>query len=439
MKLVGAMLLILPLLPTLLGGVSGDAGSASASGETGIAPEILRSFAASADKDVRADILRYWLDHARDRERGGFYGVITADGTAKPDAPRGALLTCRILWTFSAAYRRYQDLQYLEMAAWAYRDLVERFWDRENGGLYWEVSPDGQPVDDRKQVYLQVFGIYGLAEYFRATGDKAALDRAIETYRLVELHAKDPVRGGYFEVYSRDWVRNQDSRVGLVGPDNAKSQNTHIHILEAYTNLLRVWPDPGLRDSQRALTEIILDRIIDPRTHHLVLFLDATWKPVSSHFSYGHDIELSWLVVEAAHVLGDPALVSKAEAMALKIADTTLREGIDAQGGVYNEGTAEGVTDAGKEWWPQAEAVVGFLNAYQISRDPRYFAAALRTWKFIQEKFVDRRLGDWYQTLDANNVMVPRPKVTVWKCPYHNSRCCLETVERLDELSGDKK
>jgi mannobiose 2-epimerase len=432
MKLNRAMFFIAPFLPTVLGQVSGNAGS-------GIAPDVLRNFTASADKEVREDILRYWLDHTRDRRRGGFYGVITADGTVVPDAPRGALLTSRILWTFSAAYRHYRDPQYLEMATWAYRDLLDRFWDKENGGLYWEVSPEGRPTDPRKQIYGQVFGIYAFAEYFRATGEKAALDRAIEIYRLVELHAKDPVHGGYFEVYSNDWVRNEDASVGLIGRDDAKSQNTHIHILEAYTNLLRVWPDSGLRESQRALTEIILDRIIDPKTHHLVLFLDAAWKPVSSHFSYGHDIELSWLVVEAAHVLGDPALVSKAEAMALKIADTTLREGIDGEGGVYNEGTVQGVTDAGKEWWPQAEAVVGFLNAYQISRDPRYFAASIRTWRFIQDKFVDRRQGDWYQTLDAANEMRPRPKVTVWKCPYHNSRCCLEAIERLGELSGDKK
>jgi len=365
--------------------------------------------------------------------------VVKADGTAVPDAPRGALLTSRILWTFSAAYRRYHDPLYLEMATWAYTDLIGRFWDKEDGGLFWSTSPGGRPLDTRKQTYGQVFGVYALAEYFRATGDKAALDQAIAIYRLVELHAKDPVEGGYFEVFTRKWQRISDSKEGLVGPDNAKSQNTHIHILEAYTNLLRAWPDPELRENQRALIQILLDRIIDPATHHLILFLNADWSPISSHFSYGHDIELSWLVVEAAHVLGDPALLARANATALLIADTTLREGVDAEGGVFNEGTTKGVTDAGKEWWPQAEAVVGFLNAYQISRDPRYFFAAQRTWTFIQARFIDRTHGDWYQTLDSGNHVVRKPKATVWKCPYHNSRSCLEAVERLDEVLGSQK
>jgi mannobiose 2-epimerase len=437
MKLPIAMLLLFPLLPTLLGSVASEA-SPAAPGADGpkIPPESLRAFAADADRELRGDILKYWLGHARDRRRGGFYGAIEADGTVKADAPRGALLTSRILWTFSAAYRRYRDPQYLEMASWAYRDLVGRFLDREYGGLYWSAAPDGRPLDTRKQVYGQVFGIYALAEYHLATGDPAALERAIEIYRLVELHAKDPVHGGYFEAYRRNWVRIDDAREGLVGPDNEKSQNTHIHILEAYTNLLRAWPDAGLRESQRELIGIILDRIVDPSTHHLVLFLKADWTPASSIFSYGHDIELSWLVVEAAQVLGDPGLVARADAAALKIADTTLREGIDPEGGVYNEGTRHGVTDAGKEWWPQAEAVVGFLNAYQVSRDPRYYAAALRTWNFIRDKFIDRRYGDWYQTLDSANRAKPRPKVTVWKCPYHNSRCCLEATARLEELAG---
>jgi mannobiose 2-epimerase len=424
----------------MFGGVAPDSTpTAPGSGESLVNPGVLREFALSADAEVRGDILKYWIEHAVDREHGGFYGFIGADGAVKADAPRGGLLESRILWTFSAAYLRYRSPQYLELATWAYRDLIARFWDKENGGLYWTATVDGRPLDSRKQTYGQVFGIYGLSEYFRATGDVSALDKAVEIYRLVERHARDPVHGGYFEAYSRDWVRIDDAREGLVGPDNSKSQNTHIHILEAYTNLLRAWPDDGLRERQRELIEIILDKIIDPKTHHLVLFLSADWKPISSVFSYGHDIELSWLLVEAAHVLGDPALVAKANATALAIADTTLREGIDSEGGVYNEGTVHGVTDAAKEWWPQAEAVVGFLNAYQISRDPRYFAAALRTWTFIQDKFVDRRLGDWYQTLDSANHAKPRPKVTVWKCPYHNSRSCMESVERLDEILACKQ
>jgi mannobiose 2-epimerase len=326
------------------------------------------------------------------------------------------------------------------MARWAYRDLVEHFLDKENGGLYWTVTADGRPLDTRKQTYGLVFGIYGLAEYYRATGDAAALDQAIAIYHAVEQHARDPQNGGYFEAFSRAWMRLGDSAPFLVGPNTGKSQNTHIHILEAYTNLLRAWPDPGLRQSQRDLLDLVLTRIINPSSHHLVLFLRDDWTPVSTKVSYGHDIELSWLIGEAAETLGDPALVSRTRAISLQMAETTLKQGVESDGGIFNEGDASGrVTDAAKEWWPQAEAVTGFLYAYQISHDPRFFAAALRTWNFVQDKFIDRRYGDWYSSLDADNAARPRPKLTTWKCPYHNSRCCLQVIERLDELSRSQE
>jgi mannobiose 2-epimerase len=233
-------------------------------------------------------------------------------------------------------------------------------------------------------------------------------------------------------------VRLDDTKPEIVGPNSEKSQNTHIHILEAFTNLLRVWPDPGLRRDQTELLNIILDRIVDPSTHHLVLFMREDWTPTSKSISYGHDIELSWLVVEAAQVLGDPVLLARARSTSLKIAEATLAQGVDAAGGVYNEGDPRGVTDAGKEWWPQAEGAVGFLNAYQLSGDPRFLAEALRTWRFIRDKFVDRKNGDWYQTLDARNEVQSRPKVTGWKCPYHSGRSCMELIDRVADLSGGK-
>ena len=427
------MLFLLSFLPGLTGAAAAPQSDPVAA-RPASADAALRALAEQADKELRGDILPFWLDHARDTLRGGFHGFIDSDLAVRPDAPRGALLTSRILWTFSAAYRRYHDPAYLEMAQWAFRDLVDRFVDRDNGGLFWTVSPGGEPVDARKQTYGQVFGIYGLSEYYRATGDKEALRQAIALYRAVEEHARDRVNGGYFEAFTRSWTRLNDSKPGIVAPSSEKSQNTHIHIVEAYTNLLRVWPDPGLRSNQRALMELILTRIVDPSTHHLVLFLRDDWTPSSTGISYGHDIELSWLVVEAARVLGDPDLLARARTTSLAIASATLSQGVDAEGGIYNEGDPRGVTDAGKEWWPQAEGATGFLNAYQLSGDSRYLAASLRTWGFILDKFIDRKYGDWYQTLDSRNVAQPRPKVTVWKCPYHNGRSCMELIERAGEL-----
>jgi cellobiose epimerase len=399
-----------------------------------VASAALADLAKSAEQELRGDILPFWLKYTRNPANGGYYGLITADMTVKPAAPRGALLTSRILWTFSTAYRVYRDPAYLEMARWAYRDLMDHFRDRQFGGIYWTISADGAPMDMHKQIYGQVFGVYALAEYYRATGEKPALDEAIAIYALIEAHARDRTYGGYFDALDRSWagLGNQRNVLGHA----PKSQNSHIHILEAYTELLRVWPDAGLRENQRALVDATLRHIIDPRTHHLILFMTEDWTPIGDAVSYGHDIELSWLLVEAAEVLGDPALIARVKPISLDMAKATLAEGVDPDGGVLNEGGPRGLTNTDKDWWPQAEAAVGFLNAYELSGDPRFFEASRHSWDFIEARFVDRVHGDWIESVARDGTPRPRPKVSLWKCPYHSGRSCFELIERLHRLSA---
>ncbi len=395
-----------------------------------VTPADLQQLATSAETELRGNILPFWLKHTRDRERGGFYGVVDQEMNVRKDAPRGALLTSRILWTFSAAYRAYHDPEYLEMARWAYRDLMDKFRDRAFGGLYWSINADGKPQEMFKQVYGQVFGIYALVEYYQATGEQPALDEAIAIYRLIERHAHDGKMGGYFDALDRKW---QPQQRNLLGPA-PKSQNSHIHIMEAFTALLRVWPDENLRTRQHELIELMLTRIIDSRTRHLVLFMKNDWTPVGEEFSYGHDIELSWLLVEATEQLGDPVLLARAKPIALALARTTLTEGVDLDGAVFNEGNARGPTNTDKDWWPQAEAAVGFLNAYQLSGEQRYFFASRHSWNFIEQKMVDRTNGDWFESLRRDGTPQHRLKASMWKCPYHNSRACLELIERVHHL-----
>lgn len=397
----------------------------------------LQAYAADAERELRQDILPFWLEHAPDRAHGGFVGRIDQNMRVYPDAPRGTLLASRILWTFSAAYERFHAPEYLGLAQRALAVVMKPGWDPKDGGLYWTIAPDGTPVDDHKYIYDEGFGVYGLSEYYRATQDRAALDRAIALYRLMEAKARDHKHGGYFEAFTRDWTRDDAAGNQMLGGHGAKSQNTHIHILEAYTNLLRVWPDPQLRADVRSLLEIMLTKIIDPRTHHLVLYFNDDWTPISDEISFGHDIELSWLVVEAADVLGDPALRQRARQTALMMADATAAQGLDRDGGVFNEADPHGLTDVNKDWWPQAEAAVGFLNAYQLSCDARYFAASRGAWHFIQTHGIDRKNGDWWESVTREGQ--PRPngsKVSVWKCPYHNSRSCLQIIERTEALIG---
>lgn len=398
----------------------------------------LLAYSSRLEQELRQNILPFWMREAVDTPRGTFHGELTNDLVVNPTAPRGALLTCRILWTFAAAYRAHRDPAYLPMADLAYTDLLARFADETHGGFFWSINSDGTPRETRKQIYGQAFGIYALTEYHLASGRREPLDGAIALYHLLEQHASDPQHGGYFEAYARDWSPIADQRLSAVDLNEPKSQNTHLHIMEAYTNLLRVWPDATLRRRQTALVEIMLTRILNPATHHLGLFFSTDWQLRSDRISYGHDIEAAWLLTEAAEVLGDPALLARTRTHALAIADATLREGTDADGGIFNEGGPSGITDARKEWWPQAEAVVGFLNAAQLAPgDGRYLAAALRCWDFIEARLIDRQHGEWFRGVDRAGRVIPTfEKVSFWKCPYHNGRTGLEAPARLRALAG---
>ena len=404
------------------------------------APAGLDAFARQVETELRTDILPFWMKHVRD-PRGGFFGYVDNELVVKPDAPRGALLTARILWTYSAAYRRYRDPVYLEMARVAYDDLLGRFWDREHGGLFWSIKADGTPLDTRKLLYVQAFGIYGLTEYYRAINDRAPLDRALDLYRLVEAHAHDREHLGYFEEFTRDWqvsrARGADrgGQGSAMGSLDQKSQNVHLHLLEAYTNLYRAWPDAGLQKNLREVVALLLTRVLDSSTHHLRMFLAEDWTPRSDTITYGHDIEFSWLLVETAEALGDDKLVAATRAEAVAIAKVTLAQGVDPDGGVLCEANPQGYTRPYKEWWAQAEAAVGFLNAYQISGDATCLQASQHSWAFIEQRLVDRKNGEWYRATARDGRVESDDKASFWKCPYHNGRACLQLLERLDALS----
>ncbi len=402
--------------------------------------QTLAALATEAEVELRQNILPFWLKHARDRKRGGFFGVIGNDLKVRKDAPRGLLLTARILWTFSAAHRNYRDPEYLEMAKWAYDDLTQRFLDPEHGGVFWTVSAAGKPLERRKQIYAQAFAIYALSEYHRASGDPLALEQAIALYRAVEAHAYDATHGGYFEAFARDWRALPKRTRSLMATEEAKSQNTMLHIMEAYTNLLRVWPDAGLRHQLTELVDRMATRVRDPDTNHLHLLLAADWKPRSDGISFGHDIEFSWLLAEAAEVLGDPLLIERMKPVSVAIARVTRAQAFDGDGGMFNEAGPKGLTDASKHWWPQAESTVGFLNTYQLTGEEEFLQTCRRSWDFIATQIVDREHGEWFWARDAKGRVLERmPKVSTWKCPYHNGRACMELVERAHKLLGDPK
>ena len=341
--------------------------------------------------ELRQNILPFWIDHLVDQKRGGFYGALTNDLQVIEDAPRASISCARILWTYSTAYRKYGDDDYLQIARRAYQTLSTTFWDQEYGGVYWWVDDGGRPVDDRKVNYAQAFAIFGLAEYDRVTGDQNPLDLAQQLFILLEKHAYDPhIRRVILKPGRRDWGALPDMRLSPRDMDCRKSMNTLLHVLEAYTNLLRVWPDDQLAAQQVALLKVMLNRVLEKRTGHFQLYFDDDWRSLSPNLSYGHDIEGSWLLVEAAEVCGDAALLDQAKPTAVQMANAVLEGGVDEDGSLFYEGGPQGIIDDHKEWWVQAEAMLGFYNAYQISGNEEFSQAASRCWEYIQQKLVDR-------------------------------------------------
>lgn len=395
----------------------------------------LESWRKEIEADLTDNILPFWIKHAPDRERGGFIGAIDNDLTRHPEADKGLVLHARILWTYAAAYRIYRKPVYKEMADEAYRYLLMNFRDAEYGGYYWMLSCNGEPVQTKKQVYGQAFVIYALSEYVRAEPNEKALEEAVFLFHLLEKHSHDPVYRGYVEAFGRDWRETGDFSLSTKDLNEKKSMNTHLHVMEAYTNLFRVWQSDLLRERLGELIDVTLDHILDESKEHFRLFFTETWDVRSTDISYGHDIEGSWLLVEAAEALGDPERLKQAEDAAIRMADAVLAEGLDEDGGLINEAGPDGWTETNKDWWPQAEAVVGWLNAYQLTGKADYLEAAKRVWRFIDRHIIDKENGEWFWGVDrSGHTQADRKKVDPWKCPYHNARMGFEATERLARL-----
>ena len=379
-------------------------------------------------------ILPYWMHHAIDERHGGFMGLILENGESESEAPKGCILNARILWTFSAAYAVLGGAELLGMVNRAAIYFAAHFFDPTHGGVFWMVDADGKPADERKHVYAQAFAIYALAEHYRATDDDASLRQAIAIFRLVEAHAYDRVFGGYEEAFSRDWIVLDDVRLSDEDVQAPKSMNTHLHLLEAYSTLFRVWPDPLLRTRLAELVELFLHTIVGEQVAHAQQFFLSDWTPVERMVSYGHDIETSWLVLDAAEALGDATLRERARQMALRLAASVLDQGFDVeQGGLFSGIDANNALDTDKEWWPQAEAIVGFVNAYSESGNEAYLDAANATWSFIRQYVRDLDGGEWHRRVSRDGrTRFGYEKVGPWKCPYHNARACLEIMARVD-------
>ncbi len=377
------------------------------------------------------NIMRYWIDKMEDHENGGFYGERDEHDNLVPNAPKGCILNGRILWTFSAAANNFGNPEYKEAAQRAFNYICNHFYDKENGGFYWLVDKNGASLDTKKQAYALGFVIYGLSEYYILTKDPKAIELAYDTYRLIEKHLRDPKHGGYIEAAAADWTPITDVRLSNKDENTPKSMNTHLHILEPYTNLYRAMPSPELEESIRHCINIFRQHIINPQTGRFGLFFDMDWTLKSNIDSYGHDIEGAWLIYEAAEVLGDKQLMDELKPICKRLVDVTIRDGFDGDSSIYYEKINDHL-NTDKHWWPQAETLVGLTDTWRLTGDDKYLERMIKVWNYIDQHIIDHKGGDWFWRVDKNgNAVYHDMKAGFWKCPYHNSRAIIEVLHRL--------
>ena len=376
--------------------------------------------------ELKNGILRFWL--ALRDPHGGFFGEVNASGEIVPDAPRGVILNARIIWAFAAAYQWLPKPEYRNAAVAAGEWFLDHFVDSENGGVFWSVTSSGEPLDDKKQLYSQGFAIYGLSELYKVTRDPKVLASAAALFQMVEMHFSDAEYGGYIEALARDFSPLADMSLSAHDINADKTMNSHLHLLEAYANLYTVWPDETLRNALEHLLDIVCTRIMGP-DGHLQLYFRRDWSVLPGGVSYGHDIETSWLLLECAFATRDFDLVSKVRPYALAMGKAG-NEGLLPDGSMRYEQLLDGSFDDSRQWWVQAETVVGNLWLWKYHGDAEAAHRALACWSYIRNHLVDLDGGEWHWAILPDGTPdLAQPKAGFWKCPYHNTRMCLEILK----------
>ena len=384
------------------------------------------SFLREVRFSLTSNILPYWLK-LKD-PRGGFYGEVTSDGTIQYDAPRGVILNARIIWSFAAAYQYLPQTDYLVAAVHARDYFLDHFCDHKYGGVYWSVTAGGERLDTKKQLYAQGFAIYGLSELYKVTKDDEVLKNAINLFKVVETHFADRVNGGYIEALARDFSPLEDMSLSAHDINADKTMNSHLHILEAYANLYKVWPDEGLKEAVEKLLMLVGTRIM-AANGHLQLYFKRDWTVLPGAVSYGHDIETSWLALECAMALKDLDIVNRVRPWALAMG-TAGNEGLLPDGSLRYEKLPDGSYDDSRQWWVQAETVVGNLWLWKYHGESLSADKALKCWDYIREHLLDEKDGEWWwAVLPDGSLDKAQPKVGFWKCPYHNTRMCLQVLQ----------
>ena len=411
--------------------------------------ETYLKLAAQVEDALHKDVINVWFPRSVDHEHGGFHSHFARDWQSKPSDGKFSVFQGRMTWVASQVVLRDPALkdEFLPIVRQGVDFLEKVMWDKQDGGFFWGLDDAGKitpAFTDGKHLYGIGFCIYGAAAAYQATGDPKALALAKEGFLWSDKHAHDSVNGGYFEWLTRagkpvvPQVPDGQIAMGPIGPVNYKSMNTHIHLLEAFTQLYEVWPDPTLRDRLEELLAIVRDKIsVEPGVMNL--YFTNAWQPIPDHDSYGHDVETAYLMLETDEVLHHKASL-KTERMAKMLVDHALAYGWDqTNGGFLREGTTFGKPeDTAKEWWVEAEGLNALLLMHERygKQNSIYFQRFLEQWEFIRKHTIDAQFHGLYNLTKADGTPITSDKGVIWKAAYHDGRAFWNVSGRLRKLAS---
>ena len=377
-------------------------------------------------RELTGRIIPFWQG-LRDEERGGYIGLVDFDLTRHPEAVKGCILNSRILWFFSEAYRLLKDEALLEEAHHAY-GMLKLMTDQQNGGVFWALNADCTVADGTKHTYNQAFAIYALSAYFSVSKNPYALERAKELFRVIETKCRD--EGGYLEAFTADWRPESNEKLSENGVMAIRTMNTLLHVMEGYTGLYQIWPDEELKNRLYEILNIWETKIYNKEKRRQEVFFDHEYRTLIDLHSFGHDIETSWLAEKTLEALKDPALTARIRPLLLQMADHTYHAAFTGHG--FANECERGAVNQKRIWWVQAEALMGFLNAYEKTGEARYRDAVTAQWAYIRDTVADKRPGsEWFWYVHEDGAPgSDEPIVEPWKCPYHNGRMCIEVLRR---------
>uniref|UniRef100_UPI0032179E61 AGE family epimerase/isomerase n=1 Tax=uncultured Draconibacterium sp. TaxID=1573823 RepID=UPI0032179E61 len=398
-------------------------------------------------KELHTNILDFWIKFGIEKNGDGFYGAADLKGNPVLDAPKSCVLNARILWTFAGAAKNNNNSKYAEVAERAFNVLRNHFKDKEFGGYFMSISANHQPLDTIKHTYAQAFVLYALSKYYEFNPSEELRSEMNSYFLFLEEKTKDIKNPGYFEAFTREWELYSENR--MANNNEPRSMNTHLHILEAYAAYYKVSKNELAGERLKELLELFIKKIIR-KTGHLGIFFDEQFTETEASkaiCSFGHDIEASWLLWEAAEILGNKRIIESMKPLSVKMLDTVDRVGVDKDGGLFLESTRYGShIRTNKHWWPQAETLVAFMNGFELTSNKKYWEKLKLSWNFIDKYVIDHENGEWFTKVNRLGVPYltependPSPyyrndwKIDPWKCPYHNGRAMMDLMKRIEK------